>query len=394
MKKIVILGSTGSIGVNALYVVKRLGSAWRVLGLSTQNNIERLAEQSAEFKPALVSVPDAPAAEKLAKLLGRGGSPKILRGLESLEELASHPQADLVLSSVVGSAGLLPLLAAIKEGKTIALANKEALIVAGDLIMKRVKRSKAKLLPVDSEHSAIFQCIQADPREHIRRIIITASGGPFYHRRSPLNGVTPEEALAHPTWKMGKKITVDSATLMNKGLEVIEAHHLFGIPYDQIDIVIHPQSIVHSLVEFKDGAVLAQLSHPDMRLPIQYALTYPARRECPIKPLDLAQVSRLEFYPPDFERFPCLALALEAGRRGGTLPTAVSAANEVAVQAFLAHQISFTDIPQILENIMNRHPRQVPDPDLEEILAIDHWARRATRELIQAGRKQPEPVAF
>jgi len=382
MKKIVILGSTGSIGVNALDIVRRLGRSWQVLGLSAQNNTDRLIEQALEFKPSLLCVSQPESAKKLlGSLKPLNGSLRVLTGPEGLEELAAHPQADLVLSAVVGSVGLKPLVTAVKKGKTIALANKEALIVAGDLIMKLAKRHRATLLPVDSEHSAIFQCIGSEPKKHIRRIIITASGGPFYKRQASLESVTAEEALAHPTWKMGKKITVDSATLMNKGLEVIEAHHLFGVPYDQIDIVIHPQSIVHSLVEFTDGAVLAQLSHPDMRLPIQYALTYPERLACPIKTLDLKEVGKLEFYPPDFNRFPCLALALAAGRKGGTMPTVLSAANEVAVGLFLNGRISFTDIPAIGEEVMRRHRKPSANPGLDEILAADAWARGQAQTL-------------
>jgi 1-deoxy-D-xylulose-5-phosphate reductoisomerase len=382
MKKIVILGSTGSIGVNALDIVRRLGRSWRVFGLSAQNNTDRLMEQALEFKPSFLCVSQPESARKLRETLKPlNGSVRILTGPKGLEELASHPQADLVLSAVVGSAGLKPLVAAVKKGKTIALANKEALIVAGDLIMKLVKRHRATLLPVDSEHSAIFQCLRSEPRKYIRRIVITASGGPFYKRQAPLDSVTAEEALAHPTWKMGKKITIDSATLMNKGLEVIEAHHLFGVPYDQIDIVIHPQSIVHSLVEFTDGAVLAQLSHPDMRLPIQYALTHPERQVSPIKTLDLEKVGKLEFYPPDFKRFPCLGLALAAGRQGGTMPTVLSAANEAAVGLFLAGRISFTDIPKITEEVIRRHRKTSGSPDLDEILEADAWARTQAQTL-------------
>ena len=381
MKKIVILGSTGSIGVNALDIVRRLGHSWRVLGLSAQNNTERLIEQAREFKPSLVCVSRPESAGPVREALKSfNGSLKIVSGEKGLEELASHSQADIVLSSVVGSVGLKPLVAAIKKGKTVALANKEALIVAGDYITKLAKKHGATLLPVDSEHSAVFQCIGSEPKKHIKKIVITASGGPFYRHQGPLDEVAPEQALAHPTWKMGKKITVDSATLMNKGLEVIEAHHLFGVPYDAIDIVIHPQSIVHSLVEFADGAVLAQLSHPDMRLPIQYALTYPARLPTPIKPLDLKEVGKLEFYAPDFKRFPCLALALSAGRRGGTMPTVLSAANEVAVGLFLEGRISFTEIPKITEEVMKRHAR-VEDPDLAEILSADTWARAEAAKL-------------
>jgi 1-deoxy-D-xylulose-5-phosphate reductoisomerase len=287
-----------------------------------------------------------------------------------------------LLSSVVGSVGLLPLLAAVRAGRKVALANKEALIVAGDLITGEAKKCGSELIPVDSEHSAIFQCIQSAPTKQIRRLILTASGGAIYRRTGSLDKVTVKEALNHPTWKMGNKITIDCATLMNKGLEAIEAHHLFGVPMEKIEIVIHPQSIIHSLVEFTDGAMLAQLSHPDMRLPIQYALTHPDRLETPIKTLELHEIRNLEFIRPDFRRFPCLGLALEAGRRSGTWPAVLNGANETAVRAFLDEKISFLQIPKVVRSVLNAYkPAKSNAAGLDEILRADAWARREAAAL-------------
>lgn len=347
-KRLTILGSTGSIGVNALDVVRRLNratpGAFRVRGLSAHGNVERLKQQVLAFRPDDVVLGDAGSAAHFTDWArARRLRLHVRYGVAGLEALAARPGTDLVLSAVVGAVGLTPLLAALRAGVDVALANKEALIVAGELLMATARRSGARLLPVDSEHSAMFQCLggQTGASAGVRRLILTASGGAFYRRKGSLRNVSVEEALAHPTWKMGKKITVDSATLTNKGLEAIEAHHLFGVPLDRIHIVIHPQSIVHSLVEFDDGSLLAQLSHPDMRLPIQYALTFPARRPTPVRPLALEEIRRLDFAVPDFRRFPCLSLALESGRRGGLRPAVFNAANETAVNAFLEGACAF-----------------------------------------------------
>jgi len=386
MKRLAVLGSTGSIGVNALDVVRRLNNgndgAYQVWGLSVQKSVEPVKGQIREFKPRVVAVSDAAAARAL-KDWARRAAPKtaVYEGPAGLERLAGDENVDLLLSGVVGAAGLLPLLTALKKGKKVALANKEALIVAGDLLTDTARRTGAELIPVDSEHSAIFQCIQSAPRKHIRRLILTASGGAFYRRRGDLDKVTVKEALNHPTWKMGNKITIDCATLMNKGLEAIEAHHLFGVPMEDIKIVIHPQSIVHSLVEFTDGAMLAQLSHPDMRLPIQYALTHPDRRPTSVKPLDLAQIQKLEFFEPDFRRFPCLRLALDAGKRGGTWPAVLNGANETAVRAFTEERLSFLQIPKVVEKVLKKH-RPSPATSLKNILEADGWAREEARALI------------
>lgn len=383
-KKIVILGSTGSIGESALKVVRSSRSELKVIGLTTDRNIDCLTEQIRIFKPEIVGIADQDSyqtfSDRWAGLPKKNGL-KICGGLKSLENVATAKNADLVLSGVVGAVGLPALIAALKKGRTVALANKESLIMAGDLVMKTAKKFGARILPVDSEHSAMFQCLQGQDGSAIHKIILTASGGPFYKYRGNLSKVTVEKALAHPNWKMGKKITVDSATLMNKGLEAIEAHYLFGIPLDRIQIVIHRQSIIHSAVEFLDGSIIAQLSHPDMCLPIQYALTYPHRNPCSIKKLDLAEMGRLDFESPDFRKFPCLRLALDAGRKGGTMPAVLSASNEVAVHAFLNRKILFTDIARIVEKVLNCH-RIVRNPGLEEILESDCWARRKVEEMI------------
>ncbi len=381
VKEISILGSTGSIGVNALDVVRRLnkqrgGNSYRVVGLSAQRNIDPLKEQIREFRPDAVVVSDGRSAVDL-KSWAKRHQPKlqVWDGVAGLERLAEK-KSDVLLTSVVGSVGLLPLLAAVRAGRKVAVANKEAFIVAGDLITGEAKKHGAELIPVDSEHSAIYQCIQSVPARQIRRIILTASGGAFYRRQGSLDSVTVQEALKHPTWKMGNKITIDCATLMNKGLEAIEAHHLFGVPMDRIEIVVHPQSIVHSLVEFSDGAMLAQLSHPDMRLPIQYALTHPDRLPTPLKTLELHEIRMLEFLKPDFRRFPCLGLALEAGRRGGTWPSVLNGSNEVAVRAFMDEKISFLDIPKVIRRVLSDYrPNRSNAAGLEEILQADRWAR-------------------
>ena len=355
MKNVVILGSTGSIGVNAVKAVKNLGKGWRVLGLAANSNLKALRAQLLAVKPAYVSVFDYAAWKEFSAAVPRGV--KLLPpGVEGMAELASLQEADVVLSAVTGAVGFAPLLAAIRASKHIALANKEPMVMAGELLMKEAERWEARIIPVDSEPSAIFQCLSGlKPGQYdaaVSRVFLTASGGPFYASRGPLARVTPAQALRHPRWSMGPKITVDSSTLMNKGLEAIEIKNLFSLPVSKIEVVIHPQSVVHSGVEFRDGSVLAQLSLPDMKLPIQYALTWPDRAPSLAAPLDLFKLARLDFARPDFRRFPCLELAFEAARRGGVSPAALNAANEIAVERFLAGKLRFTDIPAVVEKVL------------------------------------------
>ncbi len=378
-----VLGSTGSIGVNALGVSELLGERCRVVGLSAYGNKERLLLQIRRYSPEVVAVWEESVAREIRSLgLRVRGKPLIvLSGMEGLLELATWPGANFVLSAVVGAVGLRPLLAALRAGRTVALANKEALIMAGELVVQEAKRWKATLLPVDSEHSAIFQCLQGSTPRDVKRLILTASGGPFYRYKKSLAGVSVAQALAHPTWKMGRKITIDSATLMNKGLETLEAGILFGLPIDRVDVVIHPQSIVHSLVEFKDGAMLAQLSWPDMCLPIQYAMTYPDRLPGRLPGLDLAKAKNLEFFEPNFRRFPCLTLAREAARKGGTWPAVLNAADEIAVHAFLNEEIPFTAIPKIIEKTLAKH-KGGEHLSLSAVLEADRWGRQTAKEFI------------
>ena len=355
MKNVVILGSTGSIGVNAVKAVKNLGKGWRVLGLAANSNLKALRAQLLAVKPAYVSVFDYAAWKEFSAAAPRGV--KLLApGVEGMAELASLQEADIVLSAVTGAVGFAPLLAAIRASKHIALANKEPMVMAGELLMKEAERWEARIIPVDSEPSAIFQCLSGlKPGQYdaaVSRVFLTASGGPFYASKGPLARVTPAQALRHPRWSMGPKITVDSSTLMNKGLEAIEIKNLFSLPVSKIEVVIHPQSVVHSGVEFRDGSVLAQLSLPDMKLPIQYALTWPDRAPSLAAPLDLFKLARLDFARPDFRRFPCLELAFEAARRGGVSPAALNAANEIAVERFLAGKLRFTDIPAVVEKVL------------------------------------------
>jgi 1-deoxy-D-xylulose-5-phosphate reductoisomerase len=388
MKKIVILGSTGSIGVNSLDVVRRHKDKFRVVGLAANSNVALMRQQIREFKPLAVAMNDTPAAAALtASLKSLKNRPPVWNHNGGAERLAQLPQASTVICGMVGAQGLLPLVAALKAGKTVGLANKEALIVAGSVILALAKKHKATLIPVDSEHSAIFQCLQGHKDVEVSKLILTASGGPFYRYGRDLNTITVEQALNHPTWKMGNKITVDSATLMNKGLEAIEAHFLFDMPMEKIDIVIHPQSIVHSLVEYADGAMLAQLSHPDMRIPIQYALTHPQRAQTPVRRLDLAQVRELTFAKPDFSRFPCLKLALNAGRVGGTAPAILSSSNEEAVQAFLKGRLSFMQIPRVVAAVLKKHVVKA-NPTLQDVLSVDVSARRMAREWIDSSPKK------
>ncbi len=380
VRGIVLLGSTGSIGTQALDVIRRMPERFRVVGLAAGSNVELLAKQIEEFRPRVASLASEEAAQRLREWNFSGL--EVLTGPSSMEEMVTREDVDLVLNAVVGAAGILPTLAAIKAGKDVALANKETLVAAGSVVMRAVKEHNVRLLPVDSEHSAIFQCLQGVREQDLHKVILTASGGPFRKStKEELERVTVEEALAHPTWNMGGKITIDSATLMNKGLEVIEAHWLFQIQPERIEVVIHPQSIVHSLVELTDGSVLAQLGVADMRLPIQYALTFPERLETPVKRLSLTEVGRLDFEAPDMDRFPCLRLAYEALAAGGTFPTVLNAANEVAVRAFMQGQIGFAHIPRLIEAALEHH-RVVMNPELEDILAADAEGRKYVRQVL------------
>lgn len=376
-KKIVILGSTGSIGENALRVVAALPSKLQVIGMASRTNTARLLAQADEFKVRQLAVADPEAADTIKGDLARGT--RLHSGPEGVEELAATPNADMVLCALVGIAGLKPVLAALRQGTDVAIATKEVLVAAGQMVMECAAKNKARLLPVDSEHSAIFQCLEGKPPASIRRLILTASGGPFAHRHDmDFDKVTAAQALKHPRWNMGRKVTVDSATLMNKGLEIMEAHWLFGIPYDRIDVVIHPESIVHSLVEFVDGSVLAQLSPPDMRFAIQHALTWPERADGGLPRLDLAALQTLNFSTPDPLRFPCLGLARRAAITGGTMPCVLNAANEIAVEQFLDGTIPFSGIWHTVEAVMNRHT-SIAKPRLEQIHKADHWARQEAR---------------
>ncbi len=382
MKAISILGSTGSIGCNTLKVVEHLGDL-RVVAMSAGRNMTKFAEQITKFKPEVVSCSDEACAEVLEKELGTGGErPQILYGVGGLAAVATHHEAETVISATVGAIGLVPTLRAIEAGKCVALANKETLVIAGELMTKAAERSGAQILPVDSEHNAIHQCLRGEKRGEVKRLILTASGGPFREKtKLEIGNATRKEALAHPNWEMGEKITIDSATLMNKGLEIVEAKWLFGFEADRISVVVHPQSVVHSMVEMVDGSVMAQMGVADMRHAIQYALTYPERRETQLPPLDISHLSRLDFEEPDLERFPCLQLAYDAINAGGTMPAALNAANEVSVQAFLDGKIRLNEIAQVNGGVMHAHTPE-PVKDLETVLKIDAWARSAAERLI------------
>ncbi|MCS6816597.1 MAG: 1-deoxy-D-xylulose-5-phosphate reductoisomerase [Blastocatellia bacterium] len=384
MKRIAILGSTGSIGTSTLSLLEQL-DGFRVIGLAAQRNVARLADQIVRFSPRLVSVAtDEAAAELRAELQRRGvrTPPDIRYGPEGLLAVATEPDVDIVLVATVGAVGLLPTYRALEQGKRIALANKETLVMAGRLMTEKAAATGAEILPVDSEHNALHQCLQGVNPRDVARLILTASGGPFRTlSAAELSRVTPEQALQHPTWRMGPKITVDSATLMNKGLEVIEAHWLFGVAPEQIDILIHPQSVVHSMIELVDGSILAQLGPTDMRYAIQYALTYPNRRPTPLPRLNFSPALHLEFHPPDLERFPCVRLAYEALRRGGTMPAVLNAANEEAVAAFLERRLPFLAIPTVIERVMRDHQPEEPR-EIEDVLRADAWARARAREVI------------
>ena len=369
--RLAVLGSTGSIGQQTLEVVRAFPHRFHIVGLAAGKNIDLLAEQINEFKPRFVYCRD-----KKAHLANAEYE------FLSLEDIARHPQVDIVVIATSGKSGLSPTLAAVKAGKNVALANKEALVTAGKIITEEAKLNSAQILPIDSEHSAIWQCLNGE-RQKAAQLILTASGGPFLHYSlAQLEGVTAKHALKHPSWQMGRKVTIDSATLMNKGLEVIEAHWLFDMPFDDIKVLIHPQSIVHSIVEFIDGSTKAQLSYPDMRLPIQYALSYPERLSNPQLPrLDWSGINSLTFEQPDFDTFPCLKLAIEAGKKGGTYPAVLCAADEVAVELFLSQGIKFTDIANYIEQALEQH-QVVAHPTLEEIMAADAWAREKVLQLV------------
>lgn len=385
MKTITLLGSTGSIGTQTLAIVTEYPDRFRVAGLTAHSNMKRLAEQIRAFHPQVVAVGNELARTQLvAELDGLPDLPEILIGEAGCCRVAGEAPAEVVVTGIVGCAGLLPTLAAIDAGRDLAIANKETLVAGGPVVMPRIRAAGVKLFPVDSEHSAIFQCLQGVPEGGLRRIVLTASGGAF--RDWPVErllSATPADALKHPNWVMGQKITVDSATLMNKGLEVIEAHWLFGLDYDRIDIVIHPQSIVHSLIELEDTSMLAQLGWPDMRLPILYALSWPERLKTPWRPLDLAQVGTLTFREPDHDRYPGMGLAYRAGRAGGTHPTVLNAANEEVVHQFLTGKLGFLAMAKVLEAVLDAH-RGTQEPDLDDVLEADDWARRFVRERVAA----------
>ncbi len=381
-RNIAVLGATGSIGVNTLDVVRRFPERFGIVGLAAGWNVRLLSEQVTAHRPKIVSVAGSAEAEELRRLIGPDQDVEIVWGDEGLCRVAAMPEAETVVSAVVGAVGLNPTMAAVREGKRVALANKETLVMAGQLVVREAESNGAEILPVDSEHSAIFQALAGQRLEDVKRIILTASGGPF-RDWSPeaLAGVTRDQALKHPNWSMGAKISVDSATLMNKGLEAIEARWMFNLPWDKITIHVHPQSIVHSLVEFVDGSVLAQLGMPDMRVPIAYALSYPERLPLDLPRLDLTETEGLTFFEPDADRFPCLGLALEAGRRGGTCPVKLNAANEVAVHSFLDGDLTYPDIHAVVAHVVNENGTE-PLDHLDQVILADREARASARTAI------------
>ena len=393
MKRIAILGSTGSVGTQTLDVIAAFPDRYAAHSLTANTRVDLLERQIARFRPRMIALADGDRADRLVRGdagLGRGvGAPSIHTGVEGLIEAVTHPDVDLVISALPGSAGLVPTLKAIEAGKTIGLANKEILVMAGEIVMESARRNGVDILPVDSEHCAVHQCLAGQDPDRIERVILTASGGPFRNSDpAALTRISTTDALNHPTWNMGRKVTIDSATLMNKGFEVIEAHWLFGLPVSKIDVVIHPQSIIHSMVEMVDGSLLAQLGPTDMRIPIQYALSYPERLETPWPRFDITRSWSLTLDPPDEDMFPCLGLAYEASRRGATAPAVLSTADEMAVEAFLQHRIGFTDIPDIIADAMDRHA-DMADRDgpvtLESIVAADRWTRAYCGKKLIAG---------
>jgi 1-deoxy-D-xylulose-5-phosphate reductoisomerase len=381
MKKVILLGSSGSIGESTCKVARALPEKMKLVGLGVAKSTDRMLEQAKEFGVKALAVSDLQAAEKVKSRLPQGT--QFYPGPEGLARMVEETEADMVLVAIVGTAGLAPALAALRSGKDLAVASKEILVLAGSAVMAEAKKRKKQVLPVDSEHNAIFQCLVGANEKEVRKVILTASGGPFRQSSAQaMEKVTLAQALKHPTWSMGQKITIDSATMFNKGLEMIEAHWLFGLPMKQVDVVVHPQSIVHSLVEFIDGSVLAQLSVTDMCFPIQYAVTYPERMPSGLPPLDLAKLGTLSFEQPDEKRFPALRLAREAGEQGGTLPGVLNAANEVAVEAFLAERISFPRIWGMVEEVMKKH-RTEKEPTLEAIIDADRWARGEAKSRLE-----------
>jgi len=377
MKRIALIGSTGSIGRSTLSVVEHLSDRFSIFALTANSTVDRLAEQVSKFRPEVVGIADDKFVGDFRKHCLNLGIPlpEIVTGREGLRQITTATPVDIVVSGAVGAAGLWPTYTAVAAGKTVALANKEAMVVAGELLRKTAEVTGAQIIPIDSEHCAVDQCLRSGKRSEVHRLILTASGGPF--RETPIERfahVTPEEALKHPTWQMGKRITIDSATLMNKGLEVIEARWLFDIPAAKVDIMVHPQSIIHSMVEFVDGSIMAQLGTADMRQPIQYALTYPERVKTPVAHLDWSSASRLEFTPPDRVKFPCLSLAYSAIEMGGTAPAVLNAADEIAVEAFLERRVPFNGIPEVIAAAMEAHHCQTGG-SLDSILEADRWAR-------------------
>ncbi len=381
VQKIIVLGSTGSIGTQSLEVIDCFPQEFEILGMSAASNIDLLEKQLRRYRPQFVAVLDKRKAKELRQRIRDIHITNVLEGEDGIIELASLESSNIIIVALVGFSGLKPTLAAVRKGKKVAIANKEALVTGGELIMSEAKKNNSFLIPVDSEHSAIFQCLHAGKPEEVARIILTASGGPFRDfTEEELRWVTPSEALKHPNWEMGAKITIDSATLMNKGFEVLEASWLFQLPLEQIEVVIHPQSIIHSMVEFLDGSVIAQMGIPDMLLPIQYALTYPERWESRFPRLVFKEILNLDFLPPDKQKFACLELAYQAGRIGGTMPAVLNAANEVAVAKFLQKKISFVQIPELLDTVMSRHALS-KSSSLEEIVQADEWAREEAAAL-------------
>ena len=384
MKKIAVLGSTGSIGVSTLEIVRAFPERYQVVALTAGNNVDLLKKQIEIFRPRIVSVLSEDGAQKLSQQLTEADV-QVCYGVEGMVSCATVPETDMVVAAVVGAVGLVPTMAAIKSGKDIALANKETLVTAGSLIMAEVARQKVNLIPVDSEHSAIFQSLVGHRREDVQRLLLTASGGPFReYGLEQFTTITPAEALAHPNWDMGRKISIDSATMMNKGLEVIEAHWLFNFPATMIDVHIHPESIIHSLVEYRDGAVMAQLGIPDMKTPIAYALSWPERLPLAQQPLDLCKMGRLSFSEPDMEHFPCLQLAYDALAMGGTVPAVMNAANEVAVEAFLNNRLSFLGISEVIKRVMQQYHGE-DLTSVEQALHADLWGRHQAQEVINGG---------
>ena len=377
-KRIIILGSTGSVGKQALEVIQEESQYFKVIGLTGKDNWQLLKQQAEKFSPLAVALANK---KKVAKLKGLGRGIKIYGGEEGVLELIESLPADLILSCIVGKAALIPTLEALKAGRNVALANKESMVIAGRILMEEAHQRSASLVPIDSEQSAIFQCMQGHRIEEVKRIYLTASGGPFRDWQGDFGKITPEQSLSHPCWDMGSRISLDSATLVNKALEVIETSYLFKIDLDRIKILIHPQSIVHSLVEFVDGSILAQLGITDMRLPIHYALNFPQRRASHLPSLELSQLDRLSFEAPDYEKFPALRLGYHAGREGGTLPAVFNAVDEEAGKAFLGGKITFPGIVKLIKRVMEEH-HLIPNPSLEEILEADQWAREKTRKLV------------